>query len=105
MASLTGDYADGKMLLSCQPWDASMGTTNNVNTWRFIATPKDDSVFRANASAWTSYSSITVMAAPSNLPPLGEAMADVNKDGVVDVADIAAIISEMAAKARRNTIE
>ena len=48
---------------------------------------------------------ISVMAAPSNLPPLGEAMADVNKDGVVDVADIAAIISEMAAKTRRNNTE
>ena len=49
LASLTGDYADGKMLLTAQPWDASMGTTNNVNTWRFIATPIDDNVFRANA--------------------------------------------------------
>ena len=49
LASLTGDYADGKMLLTAQPWDASMGTTNNVNTWRFIATPLDNSVFRANA--------------------------------------------------------
>ena len=39
---------------------------------------------------------ITVMAAPSNLPPLGEAMADVNADGKVDVADIATIISIMA---------
>ena len=48
-ASLVGDYADGKMLLTCQPWDASMGTTNNVNTWRFIATPMDNNVFRANA--------------------------------------------------------
>ena len=49
VASFVGEYADGKMLLSCLPWDASMGTTNNVNTWRFIATPVDDGVFRANA--------------------------------------------------------
>ena len=49
IASFVGDYADGTMLLSCQPWDASMGTTNNVNTWRFIATPIGDSVFPANA--------------------------------------------------------
>ncbi len=48
IASFTGDYGD-TMLLSCLPWDASMGTTNNVNTWRFIATPKDNGVFRANA--------------------------------------------------------
>ncbi len=48
IASFTGDYGD-TMLLSCLPWDASMGTTNNVNTWRFIATPKSDDVFRANA--------------------------------------------------------
>ena len=48
VASFTGDYAD-TMLLSCLPWDVSMGTTNNVNTWRFIATPKGDDVFRANA--------------------------------------------------------
>ena len=49
IASFVGEYADGKMLLSCLPWDPSMGTTNNVNTWRFIATPIDDNVFRANA--------------------------------------------------------
>ena len=49
VASFVGEYAEGKMLLSCLPWDASMGTTNNVNTWRFIATPVDDGVFRANA--------------------------------------------------------
>ena len=49
IASFVGDYADGTMLLSCLPWDASMGTTNNVNTWRFIATPKDNGVFHANA--------------------------------------------------------
>ena len=48
IASFTSDYGD-TMLLSCLPWDASMGTTNNVNTWRFIATPKGDDVFRANA--------------------------------------------------------
>ncbi len=47
---------------------------------------------------------ITVMAAPSNLPPLGEAMADVNGDGKVDVADIATIISIMAAPRRPLTI-
>ena len=39
---------------------------------------------------------ITVMAAPSDLPALGEAMADVNGDGVVDVADISSVISIMA---------
>ena len=44
---------------------------------------------------------ISVMAAPSNLPPLGEAMADVNGDGTVDVADIATIISIMAGSASR----
>ncbi|MBR2238764.1 MAG: leucine-rich repeat protein [Prevotella sp.] len=48
IATFTGDYGD-TMLLSCLPWDASMGTTNNVNTWRFIATPKDNGVFHANA--------------------------------------------------------
>ena len=47
---------------------------------------------------------ISVMAAPSNLPPLGEAMADVNGDGTVDVADIATIISIMAAPRRPLTI-
>ena len=41
------------------------------------------------------FSSIT-MEAPTNLPPLGEANADVNGDGKVDVADIATIISVMA---------
>lgn len=49
LASLAGDYAEGKMLLTVQPWDASMGETNNVNTWRFIATPMGESVFLANA--------------------------------------------------------
>ena len=48
IATFTGDY-DETMLLSCLPWDASMGTTNNVNTWRFFASPKDNGVFRANA--------------------------------------------------------
>lgn len=49
-ASLVGDYADGKMLLMCQPWNFSMGTTDNMNTWRFIATPLgEDNVFKANA--------------------------------------------------------
>ena len=139
VASFVGDYADGQMLLSCQPWDASMGTTNNVNTWRFIATPKGDDVFRANAgrvmnitldvdkdmaggvytarmnvvklievgavssradsgqcfqvlrspavASWTSYSSITIKTAMQG---------DVNGDNVVDVADIATVISVMA---------
>ena len=41
------------------------------------------------------FSSVT-MEAPTNLPPLGEANADVNGDGKVDVADIATIISVMA---------
>ena len=49
LASLVGDYADGKMLLMVQPWNSSMGTTNNVNTWRFVATPMDESVFHVNA--------------------------------------------------------
>ena len=48
VASFVGDYGS-TMLLSCQPWDPSMGTTNNVNTWRFIATPTSNDVFRANA--------------------------------------------------------
>ena len=142
MASLVGDYAEGKMLLTVQPWDASMGTTNNVNTWRFIATPMGESVFLANAghvlnvtlrvdedmasgvytarmnvvnlveangsaaesradggrrfqalrspaaASWTSYSSITIKTAMKG---------DVNGDFVVDVADIASVISVMAA--------
>ena len=41
------------------------------------------------------FSSVT-METPTNLPPLGEANADVNGDGKVDVADIATIISVMA---------
>ena len=48
VTSFVGDYGS-TMLLSCQPWDPSMGTTNNVNTWRFIATPTGNDVFRANA--------------------------------------------------------
>jgi hypothetical protein len=41
------------------------------------------------------FSNVT-MEAPTNLPPSEEAMADVNGDGKVDVADIATIISVMA---------
>lgn len=174
LASLVGDYSDGKMLLTVQPWDASMGTTNNVNTWRFIATPMDESVFLANAghvlnitlhvdedmasgvytarmnvvnlieannnaagsradngqrlqvlqapatASWTSYSSITIKTAKQGdvngdfvvdvadiasvisvmADGTNDATADVNKDGTVDVADIATIIDEMAAQAQ-----
>ena len=149
MASLVGDYAEGKMLLTVQPWDASMGTTNNVNTWRFIATPMDESLFLANAghvlnvtlnvdedmasgvytarmnvvnlveangnaadsrsdngrhfqvlrspatASWTSYSSITIKTAMKG---------DVNGDNVVDVADIATVISVMASDATLGSV-
>ena len=44
-----GNYANGTMLLMVQPWQESMGETNNTNTWRFTAIPLDDSTFPVNA--------------------------------------------------------
>ena len=48
-AKLVGNYANGTMLLMVQPWQESMGETNNTNTWRFTAIPLDDSTFPVNA--------------------------------------------------------
>ena len=48
-AKLVGKYADGTMLLMVQPWQESMGETTNMNTWRFTATPLDESTFPVNA--------------------------------------------------------
>ncbi len=149
-AKLVGKYANGTMLLMVQPWQASMGETTNMNTWRFTAIPLDESTFpvgagrvmditlyvvedmtagvytarlnvvgieeeeagsRSQASAegtkqsWTSYPTITIKAdkvinVMSGSADVSSASADVNGDGVVDVADIATIINEMAARAR-----
>ncbi len=49
MASLEGVLANGKMLLTCQPWNTGMGNTDNTNTWRFIATPLGEEGIPANA--------------------------------------------------------
>ncbi len=106
-AKLVGKYANGTMLLMVQPWQASMGETTNMNTWRFTAIPLDESTFpvgagrveeeeagsRSQASAegtkqsWTSYPTITIKA---------DKPGDVNGDYVVDVADIATVINVMA---------
>ena len=48
-AKLVGNYANGTMLLMVQPWQESMGETNNTNTWRFTAIPLDESTFPINA--------------------------------------------------------
>ena len=48
-AKLVGKYANGTMLLMVQPWQASMGETTNMNTWRFTAIPLDESTFPVGA--------------------------------------------------------
>lgn len=136
-AKLVGNYADSKIMLTCQPWSIDMG--DNVNTWRFIALPMDGSKFLANAGHVMNitlsvdpnmqagvYSArlmnvhklnevfdesegsraMRVMRAQADAPTTSYAkitiksktvlQGDVNSDFVVDVADIATVISVMA---------
>ena len=136
LASLVDEYAEGKMLLMCQPWSIGMG--DNTNTWRFVATPLgEDNVFKANAGhvmnitlnvdpnmasgVYTARLNMVklveasdeadgsrafrVMHAPTaysntsfaKITIKGSVPGDVNGDFVVDVADIASVISVMAA--------